>query len=228
MQRGQQKEPPLSQLDDDLENLEQYTNSLHLPEALPGQHFHIDFGFVRGSECRVKTEDGEGPTITSVDGKNLYCLIVDRATRYMWVYLSNTKEPPVVGMILRKFGAKVTHRTVCSDQDKGLGKFVDFLVMLKDEEFTPELTGTNSSQQNTIGKRPHSDLAQIMRCMLHSAELGPAYWSFALAHAVYIKNCLPHSAIRTTPFQAFTGKRLDLSRFRIFGSRVFARKTGII
>ena len=146
----------------------------------------------------------------------------------MWVYLSNTKEPPVepVRMILRKFGAKVTHRTVRSDQDKALGKSVEFLAMLKDEEFTPELTGTDSSQQNAIGERPHRDLAQMMRCMLHSAELGPAYWSFALAHAVYIKNCLPHSTIKTTPFPAFTGKRPDLSRLRIFGSRVFARKTG--
>ena len=76
--------------------------------------------------------------------------------------------------------------------------------MLKEEEFTPEITGTDSSQQNAIGERPHRNLAQMMRCMLHSAELGPAYWSFALAHAVYIKNHLPHSAIKTTLFQAFT------------------------
>ena len=129
-------------------------------------------------------------------------------------------------MILRKFGAKVMHQTVRSDQDKALGKSVDFLAMLKEEEFTPELTGTDSSQQNAIGERPHRDLAQMMRCMLHLAELGPAYLSFALAHAVYIKNRLPHLAIRTTPFQAFTGKQPDLSRLRIFGSRVFAWKTG--
>ena len=203
--------------DEEMDDFEEYVDSLYLPEALPGQHFHIDFGFVRGSKFRVKTENGEGPTITSVDGKNFYCLIVDRATRYMWVYLSNTKEPPVepVRMILRKFGANITHKTVRSDQDKALGKSVEFLAMLKEEEFTPELTGTDSSPQNAIGERPHRDLAQMMRCMLHSAELGPAYWSFALAHAIYIKTRRPHSAIRTTPFQAFTGKRPDLSRLRI-------------
>ena len=44
--------------------------------------------------------------------------------------------------------------------------------------------------------------------------------------ALYIKNRLLHSALSTTPFQAFTGRRPDLSRLRIFGSRVYARKSG--
>ena len=113
-----------------------------------------------------------------------------------------------------------------TDQDKGLGKSKDFCAMLKDEEFTLELTGTDSSQQNSLVERPHRDLAQMMRCLLFSAELGSEYWSYALAHAVYIKNRLYHSALATTPFQAFTGRRPNLSKLRIFGSRVYARKTG--
>ena len=56
--------------------------------------------------------------------------------------------------------------------------------------------------------------------------MGSEYWSFALAHAVYIKNCLFHSSLGTTPFQAFTGRWPDLSKLCIFGSRVYARKPG--
>ena len=177
----------------------------------------------------METKKGKGPTITSIDGKNSYCLVFDRATRHIWVYLSNSKEPPVepIRMILQKFGScSTTHRTVRTDQDKGLGRSLDFKAMLKAENFTLELTGTDSSMQNSHAERPHRDLAQMMRCMLHAAELGPEFWSYALAHAVYIKNRIPHSSINTTPFQAFTGKRADLSRLRIFGSRVYARKTG--
>ena len=220
------REPPLPDTDDD--EMESYLDALHLPDALPGQHFHMDFGFVRGTSFKLKTANGDGPTITSVDGKNSYCLIVDRATRHIWVFLSNTKEPPVepVRMVLRKFGANITHRTVRTDQDKGLGKSQEFLKMLKDEEFTPELTGSDSSKQNSLAERPHRDLAQMMRCMLYSSELGPEYWSYALAHAVYIKNRLYHASLNTTPFQAFTGKRPNLSRLRIFGSRVYAKKSG--
>ena len=57
-----------------------YLDDLHLPEALPSQHFHIDFRFVRGSDFKVLKENGKGPTLTSVDAKNSYCLIVDRTT----------------------------------------------------------------------------------------------------------------------------------------------------
>ena len=49
-------------------------------EGNPGQHFHMDFGFVRGSGYKVKGEDG--PTITSIDGYNSYLIIIDRVTRY--------------------------------------------------------------------------------------------------------------------------------------------------
>ena len=212
--------------DDELNDL---VDDVYLPEALPGQHFHLDFGFVRGSEFKMETKKGKGPTITSIDGKNSYCLIIDRATRHIWIYMSNSKAPPVepIRMILKKFGSRsTTHRTVRTDQDKGLGRSLDFKAMLKDKNFTLELTGTDSSMQNSQAERHHHDLAQMMRCMLHAAELGPEFWSYALAHAVYIKNRIPHLSINTTPFQAFTGKRANLSRLQIFGSRVYARKSG--
>ena len=83
--------------------------------------------------------------------------------------------------------------------------------MLSKEGFTPELTGSDSSSENSTAERPHRDLAQMMRCMLYLSKLGPEYWSYALAHAVYIKNRLCHASLNTTPFQAFTGKRPNLS-----------------
>ena len=98
--------------------------------------------------------------------------------------------------------------------------------MLSDEHFTPKLTGSDSSGQNSQAERPHRDLAQMMRYMLYSSKLGPEYWSYVLAYTVYIKNCLFHASLNTTPFQAFTGKRPNLSRLRIFGSRVYAKKSG--
>ena len=181
---------------------DEYVDDLHLPDALPGQHFHIDFEFVRGSDFKVPTgQKGEGPTLTSIDAKNSYCIIVDRATRYIWVHLDNTKQPPIdpVRMVLRKFGNKqITHRTVRTDQDKGLGRSKEFIKMVNDEDYTIELTGTDSSKQNSVAERPHRDLAQMMRCLLYSSKLGSEYWSFALAHAVYIKNRLFHSSLGTT------------------------------
>ena len=117
--------------------IEKLLDDLHLPNANPGQHFHIDFGFVRGSEYSNKDED-TGRTFTSVDNKNSYLLIVDRKTRYMWIHTSASKEPPLeaVRAVLTKFGSSDKHRTVRSDQDKGLGKSKAFLAMLTELNFT--------------------------------------------------------------------------------------------
>ena len=62
--------------------------------------------------------------------------------------------------------------------------------------------------------------------MLHSSNLGSQYWSYALQQAVFIKNRIPHSNLGTTPFQAFTGKRADLSRVHKFGNHIYAQSTG--
>jgi len=53
----------------------------------------MDMGFVRGSKYRTKDEDGQ--MVTSLDGYNSYLLIIDRATRYMWVFLSKYKTPKI-------------------------------------------------------------------------------------------------------------------------------------
>ena len=135
---------------------DEYLDDIHLPEALPGQRFHIDFGFIRGSDFKVLTgTKGEGPTLTSIDAKNSYCIIMDRAMKYLWVHLDNMKQPSVdpVRIVLQKFRNKqTTHCAVCTNQDKGLGRSKEFVKMVNDEDFTMELTGTNSSQQKSITK----------------------------------------------------------------------------
>jgi hypothetical protein len=60
---------------------------------VPGQRFHMDMGFVRGTQ--YSTKDVDGNIVTSIDGFNSYLSIVDRATRYTWVFLSKSKHPQV-------------------------------------------------------------------------------------------------------------------------------------
>jgi hypothetical protein len=65
----------------------------------------MDMGFVRGSQFRQKHEDGH--LVTSLDGYNSYLLLIDRATRYLWVFLSRYKVPPldVIKAFLNTHGA---------------------------------------------------------------------------------------------------------------------------
>ena len=63
----------------------------------------MDFGFVRGSNFNYKTNTGK--TVTSIDGKNAYLAIIDRSSRYMWIFPTSSKKPPITEakMILEKF-----------------------------------------------------------------------------------------------------------------------------
>ena len=201
-------------------------DTLHMPDALPGQHFHMDFGFVRGKE--FSSRDKEGKIMTSIDGYKSYLLIVDRKSRYAWVFLTSSKHPPIkeAEAVLRKFGSKHKHKTVCTDQGKELGLSHEFKAMLARNHFTLKVTGSDNSRENGRAERPHRTLAQMMRCILHSAELGPEYWSFALTHATKLYNRLPHTSVKMTPIEAFTGMKPDVSNIRIFGSKVYAKKAG--
>jgi dUTP pyrophosphatase len=98
--------------------------------------------------------------------------------------------------------------------------------MVSDEEYALEITGSDASAQNAIVESPNKTFGQMMRCLLYSSDLGPEYWSWALQHAVYIKNCILHRSLKTTPYEKFTGTKPDLSNLKIFGSKIYARKPG--
>ena len=72
--------------------------------------------------------------------------------------------------------------------------------MVDKEKFTLEMTGSDASAQNGMAERPDKHLGNMIRCLLHTADLGPEYWSYALLHAVYMKNILSHSHIKKTSF----------------------------
>ena len=132
----------------------------------------MDFGFVQGSTYTIKQEDG--PTITSKDGYNSYLVIVDRSTRYTWIFLTKSKHPPtaITRKVLKKFKSTNTHHTVRTGQGKELGKSGVFRNMVNEEGFTLEITGADTSLQNGMAESPNRVLAQMMRCTLYSADLG--------------------------------------------------------
>ncbi len=83
-----------------------------------GRRFYMDFGFMRASSSDYSKPDKSiDRVVDSWDGYSSYLLIVDEASRYMWVSLTKTKEPPldIIDTFLDRFG----HRnggSVRSDQ----------------------------------------------------------------------------------------------------------------
>ena len=142
--------------DDHSNTFKELQDDIFVPNALPGQYFHMDFAFVRGSRFK---EIKEGKTITSIDGFNSYLIIIDRSTRYTWIFLQFSKDPPinVIERLLSKFKTTHPHRTVRTDQGGELGGCKAFKQLLAKKElgFSLELTGADASAQNGRCENPN-------------------------------------------------------------------------
>jgi len=163
--------------------------------------------------------------ITSVDSYRAYCLIIDRKSRYTWIFLTKTKTPPlqIISTFLKQHGTtQTTHRTICTNQGGELWASQDFKQVVMDAGYLLEPTGAGDPFQNGMAEHPNQTFGQMVQCMLHSSGL----LSLALTHAGYLKNCLPHTAINTTPYQAYTGKRPATTHLKIFGCPVIIKNPG--
>ena len=74
-----------------------------------GGSFHMDIGFPRG---KYEHKGEFGRRVTSIDKHNSYLLIIDRKSRYTWVMLSNTKQPPL--KFLEQFPHEPTNHEACT------------------------------------------------------------------------------------------------------------------
>ena len=192
-----------------------------------GQHFHVDFGFMRGSGFAKKDEDGQ--LITSIDGYRSYFIIIDRKTRYLWVFLTKTKKPPldIFTHFLKEHGhPSASNRTIRSDKGGELWGSESFRQVVLDAGYIMEPTAPDAAFQNGRVEKPNGTLAKTVRCLLYNAGLGPEFWSFALLHAVYLKNRIPHCVTNQVPLTAYSGQRPNAKRLKLFGCPVIVRNLG--
>jgi hypothetical protein len=59
--------------------------------------------------------------------------------------------------------------------------------------------------------------------MLHARSLSPNIWAEALNHANHVQNRSPRRFVKDqTPFETWSGRKPEVTHFRIFGSRAWA------
>ena len=81
-------------------------------------------------------------------------------------------------------------------------------------------------QQNRIDERKNRSLKDMATYMMKSKDLPPNFWVEVIKYESYIHNRVPHKHIDViNPFEAWSGHKPDLSYFRIFGSKAWARIT---
>jgi hypothetical protein len=194
-----------------------------------GRQFCMDFGFMQASSLDYSRPNKKHDrVIDSWDGYSSYLLVVDEASRYIWVFLTKSNEPPldIIDTFLDRFG-HVNGGLIRSNQGGELARSFAFSnLLLQKHKYVIEPTGADSPTQNGAVEIYNAKLAVHTRTLLFDSGLPAKYWSSALIHAVYLHNRLVHTATRKTPFEAYFGAKPDLSCLKLFGSRVCVKRSG--
>jgi hypothetical protein len=166
-----------------------------------------------------------------IHGYKAYLNIVDRKSRYMWLFLSKDKEPPLqfLDLWFKQHGIGTTGISGCILRTDGGGELAGScrLRQLCDKHhYLVETTGTDASSQNGLSERPHRHAGEIVRALLDNANLPYTYWPYALIHWALIWNMTYHRSINSIPYYILTSIMPNLSRLRVFGCKVYAKQRG--
>jgi hypothetical protein len=166
----------------------------------------MNFGFMQATslDCQ-RLNKGTNRVIASCDGYSLYLLVVDEASRCIWVFLTKSKEPPldIIHTFLDRYGHELGG-LICTDQGGKLAPLFTFIdMLLRKQKYVSEPTGADSPSQNGAVEIYNAKLAVRTQTLLFGSGLPAKYWPSALVHLVYLHNRLVCNVTRKTPFEAY-------------------------
>ena len=216
--------PPADRLNVNLDDF--HPDDTDLPDA---NDFELEFVPLRDDETAAKAANAAARyrRLAGVNGETCYCLITDLKSGCWKVSVRRDKSPPLA--FLRSFLAR--HAPNCSDKsvrfDNGgeLGGNTEIVNLFESVGYEVEFTAPNSSSEVGQVERPHRTIADGVRTSLFAANLEPKYWPYALINFVFIANCLPRGDRPKSAITMCTGRRVNLSHLRVFGSRVYVLPT---
>lgn len=166
--------------------------------------------------------DLSGRFATQSLGKALYYIsFIDDFTRYSWIYFLKEKSDThkaiktFVTRVEKQYDAKVKKFR----NDNG-GEYINDANKnyFSEKGIEVETSPPYSHESNGVAERFNRTITNMVRCMImnHPKTL----WGEAFATAVYLKNRLPHSALKDknlTPFEALKGNKPSINHLIPFG-----------
>jgi hypothetical protein len=93
---------------------------------------------------------------------------------------------------------------------------------LEDEGIKHEFSSPYTPQQNGVVERKNRTLLDMARTMLDEYKTSDRFWAEAINTACYAINRLYlHRIFKKTSYELLTGKKANVSYFRVFGSKCF-------
>jgi transposase InsO family protein len=159
-------------------------------------------------------------------GRSKYCLvIVDDYSRFTWVFFlqekSQTQETlkRFIKRAQNEFGLRI--KKIRSD--KGMEfKNSQIKGFLEEVGIKHEFSSPYTPQQNGVVERKNRTLLDMARTMLDEYKRPDWFWAEAINTACYSINRLYlHQILKKTSYELLTGKKPNVSYFRVFGSKYF-------
>jgi transposase InsO family protein len=159
-------------------------------------------------------------------GRSKYCLvIVDDYSCFTWVFFlqekSQTQE--TIKKFLRQAQNEFRLRIKKIRSDNGT-EFKNSQIegFLEEECIKHEFSSPYTPQQNGIMERKNRTLLDMARTMLEEYKTSDRFWAEAINTACYSINRLYlHRILKKTSYEHLTGKKPNVSYFRVFGCKCF-------
>src|SRR5215218_239824 len=100
-------------------------------------------------------------------------------------------------------------------------EYIAIDVFLDHEGAVHERSPAYSHESNGLPERLNRTLGTMVRGMLASSNLPLSMWGEAVHTAVYVKNRLPHRAVRTTPYEELHGEKPSIKHLQPFGQKCY-------
>ena len=138
----------------------------------------MDFGYLRASvedfwTTNLKTDQ----IVESFDGYKSYLLVVDKTTRYTWLFPMCTKKPPIgiISLFLETFGHE-DGGFIRFNQGGELACSTEWRTMALNKcHYVVEPTGADSPSQNGQAERYNEMIATTTRVLLYGSDLTAQY-----------------------------------------------------
>jgi hypothetical protein len=150
---------------------------------------------------------------------------VDDYSRLTWVFFLQEKsqtQETLKGFLRRaqnEFGLRI--KKIRSDNGTEF-KNSHIEGFLEDEGIKHEFSSPYTPQQNGVVERKNRTLLDMVRTMLDEYKTPDRFWAEAINTACYSINRLYlHRILKKTSYKLLTGKKPNVSYFRVFGSKCF-------
>jgi hypothetical protein len=161
-------------------------------------------------------------------GRSYFLLLIDDATRYMWVVLLTAKSEAssaikrIQASVEKECGRKL--RVLRTDNG---GEFTaaEFATYCADEGITRHFLAPYTPQQNGVVERRNQTMVAMAWVLLKHRRMSAEFWGEVVVTVVYLQNRLPTKSLTDrTLYETWHGRKSAVNHLCVFGCRAFVKQ----